>query len=186
MALFSQALKTVLDRTFGGKQSALAAASFQVNKEDSIEQSDISKLIREAAPLTAEKFDKLLSACENIEDRNLLTHAAARDFLGEEQYKLLTGAHSTPTAIVQESLGGPTFQAHFPINPRAEQVLRYILTRLQQDADVEQALILLGKFLELPEPLPTPTPSKGLAAAMADMAAQIDAAGATKRGKSAG
>lgn len=181
MPLFKTALQTVLRRSFGDKRAALAASA-------SMHGTEIGRILSEEAPLTAEKLEKLLSACESPEDRTLLVHAAVRDFVGEDHYRLLTGSGTAtaPTDIVQEGLGGPTFHAHFPIHPRAEQVLRYILNRLQSDGDVEQALILVGKFLELPEPMQAPSTSKGLTAAMAEMAAQIDTAGAKRRGKSAG
>lgn len=178
MAHFTPALKNIIRRSFGDKSTALATAA-------GMHSPDISRLLREEAPLTAEKLEKLLNACELPEDRTLLVHAAVRDFVGEEQYKSLTGTATAPqqASTVQESLGGPTFQAHFPIHPRAEQVLRYILHRVQSDGDVEQALILLGKFLSLPEPLPspkedTPTPGASLYAAMQRTADKIRRAGA--------
>lgn len=143
MAHFTQALKTVLDRSFAGKQSAMAAAS-------EMQQADISKLVRDAAPLTAEKLEKLLTACETDEDRALLVHAAVRDFVGEREYKARFAGTETSESVLRENLGGPVFRAHFPIDPRAEQVLRYLVNNVQSNGDIEDALKLLGKFLELP------------------------------------
>lgn len=144
MAHFTQALKTVLDRSFAGKQSAMAAAS-------DMQQADISKLVRDAAPLTAEKLEKLLTACDADTDRALLVHAAVRDFVGKHEYKArFTGSTEPSESLLREDLGGPVFRAHFPIDPRAEQVLRYLVNNVQSNGDIEDALKLLGKFLELP------------------------------------
>ncbi len=144
---FTSALQTVLRRSFGDKHAALA-------NNAGMHPPDIGRLLREEVPLTAAKLTKLLAACINSGDRTLLIHAAVRDYVGEDEYQTRFGGYSATPEILHDSLGGPVFQAHFPIHPRAEQVLRYILNRLQHDPDVEQALILLGKFLELPAPFP--------------------------------
>lgn len=146
MAHFTQALKTVLERSFAGKQSAMAVAS-------EMQQADISKLVRDAAPLTADKLEKLLTACEADADRSLLVHSAVRDFVGEKEYKARFSGNVEPSAsTLREDLGGPSFHAYFPIHPRAEQVLRYLVNNVQSNGDIEASLILIGKFLELPEP----------------------------------
>jgi hypothetical protein len=143
MAHFTQALKTILDRTFGGKIAALAVGAGMHGPE-------IGRLIREEAPVTAEKLEKLLTACDADTDRALLVHAAVRDFVGEKEYKArFTGTEPTES-VLREDLGGPVFRAHFPIDPRAEQVLRYLVNNVQSNGDIEDALKLLGKFLELP------------------------------------
>jgi len=149
MAHFTQALKTVLDRSFSGKQSAMATEGLQ--------QADISKLIREAAPLTADKLTKIINTCEDDEDRSLLVHAAVRDYVGEDEYQQRFCTYAPSSERLNEGLGGPSFHAQFPIDPRAEQVLRYLVNNVQHNTDVSAALILLGKFLELPAPDSAPT-----------------------------
>lgn len=144
MAHFTQALKTILDRTFGGKIAALAVGAGMHGPE-------IGRLIREKAPVTAEKLEKLLTACDADTDRALLVHAAVRDFVGKHEYKArFTGSTEPSESLLREDLGGPVFRAHFPIDPRAEQVLRYLVNNVQSNGDIEDALKLLGKFLELP------------------------------------
>ena len=144
MAHFTQALKTVLERSFGGKQLAMSIPAGMQN-------SDISRLLKETVPVTAEKLEKLLTACETYEDRALLIHAAVRDFVGEKEYKArFAGSTALSDSVLREDLGGPIFRAHFPIHPRAEQVLRYLVHNVQSNGDIEDALKLLGKFLELP------------------------------------
>lgn len=148
MSHFSTALSQVLDRSFDGKQLAMAAQA-------GMQTSDISRLVREDAPLTPQKLEKLLLACAASPDRTLLVHAAVRDFIGDEQYlarfapKAKTGAES-----LTESLGGPVFQSLFPLSARAEQVLRYIINRAGHDSDLSKMLELMGNFLELPAPEP--------------------------------
>lgn len=143
MAHFTQALQTVLDRTFDGKQSSLSDAA-------KMPQSDVSRLLNKNAPVSPEKLTKILGACLDPKDRAVLLHAAVRDFVGEEAY----ASHFTrPSDIdtLREDLGGPVFTATLPILPYVEQVLRYIIHRVQHDGTVAEALRIIGHFLSLPE-----------------------------------
>lgn len=178
MPHFPQALKTVLARSFSDKIAALAESAKMHGPE-------IGRLIKDESPLTAAKLEKLLSACQDPDDRALLVRAAVRDFVGEAEYQARFCAYTSPPERLHDDLGGPTFHADFPIHPRAAQVLHYIISRLQHDADVEQALILIGKFLELPTEQPQSS-KPSLGQAMADMASQIGKAGTGRREKSAG
>jgi len=172
---FTTALQTVLRRSFGDKIAALAASA-------EMHSPDIGKLLREEVPLTAAKLAKLLKACEDPDDRSLLIHAAVRDYVGEEEYQARF-CHYKPSTenIVNEGLGGPSFHAQFPIDPRAEQVLRYLVNNVQHNGDVSDALILIGKFLELTpleQPKPQATPKKNpVQQAMDDIVTQIEASG---------
>jgi hypothetical protein len=150
---FTTALQTVLRRSFGDKIAALAASA-------EMHSPDIGKLLREEVPLTAAKLAKLLKACEDEDDRSLLIHAAVRDYIGEEEYqsRFCNYQPATEHLVHESSLGGPSFHAQFPIDPRAEQVLRYLVNNVQHNGDVSAALILLGKFLELPAAEPTQKP----------------------------
>lgn len=144
MPHFNPALQIVIDRRFGGKQTALAAAC-------DMQQSDISKLMRDEAPLSAAKLEKLLLADGMTpDDIQLLSHAAVRDFVGDEAYHsyFLEPANED---FLRQDLGGPAFQTLYPISTRAEQVLRYIIAHAHE-RDITTALELLGKFLELPTP----------------------------------
>lgn len=158
MAHFSQALKTVIDRSFDGKQLALSS-------EADMQQSDISRLLKETAPLSPEKLEKLLSACSQPKDFALLVHAAVRDFVGEEAY---AAQFTRPSDVntLRENLGGPVFTAALPIDPYAEQVLRYIIHRVQHDGTVTEALRILGRFLELPDESSTAQPAPDQATAI--------------------
>ncbi len=143
MAHFTQALKTVLTRSFEGKQSALSDAA-------EMHHTDISRLLKETSPVSPEKLGKILLACSQEKDRAVLLHAAVRDFVGEEAY----ASHFTRPSDVdtlREDLGGPVFTATLPIHPYVERVLRYIIHRVQHDGSVAEALRLIGHFLELPE-----------------------------------
>lgn len=156
MAYFPSVLKQVIDRSFGGKLAALSAAAEMHN-------TDIGRLIREEVPLTAAKLEKLLSAEGMTEaDRALLVHAAVRDFVGEAEYTARFAVPPSPTTelVLREQLRGPHFHSTFPISPRAEQVLRYLINKAGSDADVTTALELLGKFLELPGATELPGASK--------------------------
>ena len=128
MAHFTQALKTVLTRSFEGKQSALSDAA-------EMHHTDISRLLKETSPVCPEKLGKILLACSQEKDRAVLLHAAVRDFVGEEAY----ASHFTRPSDVdtlREDLGGPVFT---------------IIHRVQHDGSVAEALRLIGHFLELPE-----------------------------------
>ncbi len=148
MSQFSTALTQVLDRSFDGKQMAMAAQA-------GMQTSDISRLVREDAPLTAQKLEKLLGACVALADRTLLIHAAVRDFVGDTEYmNRFAPTEEVSKAGLTESLGGPVFKSLFPLSPRAEQVLRYIINRAGHDNDLSKILELMGNFLELPPPIP--------------------------------
>lgn len=117
-----------------------------------MQTSDISRLVREEAPLTGNKLARLLRAEGMTEnDKHLLTQSAVRDFVGEDAYRtwFIT---PQPEHILREDLGGPRFEGLFPLSPRAEQVIRYIVNHAHEP-DTTTALELLGKFLELPMPL---------------------------------
>lgn len=144
MTHFKPALQTVLDRTHGGKLAALAQAS-------GMHSTDIGRLLKDEAPLTAEKLAKLLRAEGMTEnDKHLLTQSAVRDFVGEDAYRAWF-VQPQAESIIREELGGPRFEGLFPLNPRAEQVIRYIVNHAHEP-DTCTALELLGRFLELPEP----------------------------------
>lgn len=149
MSQFATALQTVLTRNYGDKQSALAAAS-------SINQVEVGRLLKDAAPVTADKLQKLVAAeGMTMDDRTLLVHAAVRDFVGDEEYKnRFAPTAEASKASLTESLGGPVFKSLFPLSPRAEQVLRYIINRAGHDNDLSKILELMGNFLELPPPVP--------------------------------
>jgi len=145
MAHFPTALELVLNRTFSGKQTALASAS-------TLPQPEIGRLLRADSPLTADKFAKLYSAESITEaDQHLLSQAAVRDFVGEDAYQRYFVERQAESTL-REHLGGPEFKGLFPLNPRAEQVIRYIISHAHEP-DTATALELLGKFLALPEPL---------------------------------
>ncbi|NBV88660.1 MAG: hypothetical protein EBR88_03960 [Betaproteobacteria bacterium] len=145
MPYFTSALQTVLDRSFSGKQTALAAAC-------DMQQADISRLLREEAPLSSAKLAKLLNAEGMSEaDQHLLSQSAVRDFVGEEAYRTWF-TQPQPDHYLREDLGGHSFQSLFPLNPRAAQVIAYIVAHAHEP-DTAQALELLGKFLELPTEL---------------------------------
>ena len=144
MPHFTTALQTVIDRSFGGKQTAIAASC-------GMGQADFSRLLREEAPLTSAKLAKLLSAeGMNENDKHLLAQSAVRDFVGEETYRTWFVEPQNENTL-REDLGGPRFEGLFPLNPRAEQVIRYIVNHAHEP-DTSTALELLGRFLELPEP----------------------------------
>lgn len=146
MPYFNPALQVVIERRYGGKQTALAAAS-------EMPQSDISKLLRDEAPLSAAKLEKLINAQGmTSSDVQLLSHAAIRDFVGDDIYRDHF-IEATPEAHLREDIGGASFQSLFPLSPRAEQVLRYIIAHAHEP-DTTTALELLVKFLELPPPEP--------------------------------
>ena len=148
MSYFSNALQTVVDRTFGGKHTAISVAADLASNE-------IGRLVREETPCTAAKLAKLCAAPEIGEtDRELLVTAAVRDFVPDELWKRLFSQRPEPSmeSVLRET-EPLTFFAAFPISPRAAQVLRHLITKAQSDPDVVSALELLGKFLELPEPL---------------------------------
>lgn len=145
MPHFPTALLTVLDRSFSGKQTALAAAS-------TIPQPEIGRLTRGDSPLTAEKLAKLYGAEGMTEpDLHLLSQAAVRDLVGEDAYQRYFVERQAESTL-RENLGGPEFRGLFPLNPRAEQVIGYIIAHAHE-ADTATALELIGKFLALPEPL---------------------------------
>lgn len=147
MSQFATALQTVLTRNYGDKQSALAIAS-------GINQVEVGRLLKDTAPVTADKLQKLLTA-EGMtgDDRALLSHAAVRDFVGDDEYKFrFAPSAETKKSGLTESLGGPVFKSLFPLSPRAEQVLRYIINRAGHDNDLSKILELMGNFLELPSP----------------------------------
>lgn len=147
MSYFSSALSQILEQRFEGKQMALAALA-------GMQTSDISRLIREEAPLTSSKLSKLLDAEGMTEnDKHLLTQSAVRDFVGEEAYHTWFVEPQNENTL-REDLGGPRFEGLFPLSPRAEQVIRYIINHAHEP-DTTTALELIGKFLELPEPLPS-------------------------------
>lgn len=117
-----------------------------------MQTSDISRLVREDAPLTPQKLEKLLQACSEKADRTLLIHAAVRDFIGDEEYQSrFAPKASSNSESLTESLGGPVFKSLFPISQRAEQVLRYIINRAGHDSDLSKILEIMGNFLELPK-----------------------------------
>lgn len=145
MAYFTAALQTVIDRTHGGKIAALAAAAGMYGP-------DIGKLLREEVPLTSAKLAKLLTAEGMSEaDQHLLSQSAVRDFVGEDAYRTWF-TQPQPDHYLREDLGGHSFQSLFPLNPRAAQVIAYIVAHAHEP-DTAQALELLGKFLELPTEL---------------------------------
>jgi len=144
MSYFSNALSQVLEQRYEGKQMALASQA-------GMQTSDISRLVREEAPLTGNKLAKLLRAEGMTEnDKHLLTQSAVRDFVGEDAYRAWF-VQPQAESIIREELGGPRFEGLFPLNPRAEQVIRYIVNHAHEP-DTSTALELLGRFLELPEP----------------------------------
>jgi len=144
MTHFKSALQAVLDRTYGGKIAAFASAADMYGH-------DIGRLLKDEAPLTAEKLAKLLRAEGMTEnDKHLLTQSAVRDFVGEDAYRTWF-VQPQAESIIREELGGPRFEGLFPLNPRAEQVIRYIVNHAHEP-DTSTALELLGRFLELPEP----------------------------------
>lgn len=150
MTVFQSALKTVLDRRYTGKIAALSAAS-------DMHGTEIGRLINEESPLTAAKLDKLLNAQGMTPgDIQLLSHAAIRDFVGDQVYRQHF-IEPTPETHLREDIGGPSFQSLFPLSPRAEQVLRYIIAHAHEP-DTTTALELLGKFLELPLPTVSQAP----------------------------
>lgn len=142
MAYFTTALETVLNRSFSGKQTALGDAS-------GLHQSEIGRLIREETPLTAAKLAKLYTAEGITEaDQHLLSQAAVRDFVGEDAYQRYFVERQAESTL-RETLGGPEFRGLFPLNPRAEQVIRHIIAHAHEP-DTATGLELLGKFLALP------------------------------------
>lgn len=144
MSYFSNALDAVVRRSFGGKLTALGQAS-------GIDSSEIGRLIREITPLTIAKLTKLCEAVEvPDDDKRLLCTSAVRDLVPEPFWSRLFGPKAEQPSRVQEPA---PFEFHgtSPVQPRAAQVLRYLIAQAEKDPDVVQALILLGKFLELPD-----------------------------------
>jgi hypothetical protein len=142
MSYFSTTLSEVLQRSYSGKQTALASSS-------GLEQSEISRLLRESSPCTAAKLAKLCDAPDMPEDdQRALCVAAIHDLLPPRLWQLLFEGEKSMAEQLQESAGFHYVGTHkLPAYP--DQVLRYLLDNAQRDADVAGALELIGKFLEI-------------------------------------
>ncbi len=142
MSYFSTTLQEVLQRTYGGKQTALASSS-------GLEQSEISRLLREASPCTAPKLAKLCDSPDMpLADQRALCVAAIHDLLPPRLWQILFEGDKSFADQLREHDGFYYVGTHkLPAYP--DQVLRYLLENAQQDPDVITALELLGKFMEI-------------------------------------
>lgn len=142
MSYFSTTLQEVLQRTYDGKQTALASSS-------GLEQSEISRLLRENSPCTAAKLAKLCDAPDMpLDDQRTLCVAAIHDLLPPRLWQILFEGEKSLAEQLRDSQGFHYVGTHkLPAYP--DQVLRYLLENAQHDPDVTKALELLGKFMEI-------------------------------------